>query len=274
LNWAITANLRPLKKKSLLGQLILVALGVQLLFFTSFICLQLPTATQRNLEHYGISVAQEFVPYLPETWQDRAVGAMPELNEVQPETRFSPYVPMVPVAVFVGYILGVPLGSMAALIYFVLGLAGPYLGILPFAAGGGLDYYRQPGFGYLFGLIFGSWFAGRITMRATTSMRQILAVTGGVILVHLLGLFYLTGSSLSVLLIEGETAYLRWQPWLFEQIRNLSWYALPYDVLFSLLLIGVGAPFRWLVATLTAPDIAMRRSKPNWDRKLEQASVS
>lgn len=274
MNWAITANLRPLKKKSLLGQLILVALGVQLLFFTSFICLQLPTATQRNLEPYALSVAQNIVPYLPEAWQDKAVSYWPELNEVQPETRFSPYVPLVPVAIFVGYILGVPLGSLAALIYFVIGLVGPFFGIMPFAGGGGMDYYRQPSFGYLFAMIFGAWFAGRITMRATTSMRQIFAVTGGVTLVHLIGLLYLTGSCLSVLLIEGETAYLRWQPWLFEQIRNLSWYALPYDVLFSLLLIGVGAPFRWLVATLTAPDIAARRTKPNWDRKLEQASVS
>jgi hypothetical protein len=89
------------------------------------------------------------------------------------------------------------------------------------------------------------------------------------LILHLFGLIYLVGSSLGVLLFEGEAAYLTWQPWLAESIRNYSWYALPYDALFGLALIGIGFPFRWLTSVLTAPDIAMK-SRPKWDGKLEE----
>jgi hypothetical protein len=37
----------------------------------------------------------------------------------------------------------------------------------------------------------------------------------------------------------------------------LSWYTLPYDFICSLILIGLGFPFRWLVNVLVAPDIAV-----------------
>ncbi|HMP51291.1 MAG TPA: hypothetical protein PKD05_07015, partial [Candidatus Melainabacteria bacterium] len=42
-------------------------------------------------------------------------------------------------------------------------------------------------------------------------------------------------------------------PWIFQYIRNLTWYSLPYDVIFAFLLVGLAFPLRWLVKTLTVP---------------------
>lgn len=231
--------------------------------------MDLPTATHRNLARFTNLTIQRSIAYLPAGWQEEILLHYPVLRERVPEVRYSPYVPVAPACIFVGYVLGLPLGFIATALFTVVGLVGPYIGFMPLAAGGGLEYYRQPTFGYLLGLILAAWFAGRITLSANNSLRQIVVVLGGLLILHMVGLLYLVGSSLGVLVFEGEAAYLRWQPWLGETIRNLSWYALPYDALFSLALIGIGFPFRWLTGVLIAPDIAMR-PKPRWDGKLEE----
>ncbi len=66
----------------------------------------------------------------------------------------------------------------------------------PFASGGGLDYYSQPGFGYL-------------------SVRQVGALIGGLLTVHSIGLLYLMGSALVFSLLEGA-ARPEWLPWGFR----------------------------------------------------------
>lgn len=261
-----------MRRKSLIGQLVLVLLGMQLLLFSSFTCFELPTATQRNLARYTNLTIQRALVYMPPQWQHEVTSRFPVLLKPVGEIRYSPYVPMAPMAVFVGYILGLPLGFFAAIGFILVGVLGPYVGLLPLAAGGGVEYYRQPTFGYLVGMILSAWFAGRVTLSANNSLRQIVVVLGGLLILHVIGLAYLVGSSLGVLLFEGEASYLKWQPWLAESIRNLSWYALPYDALFSLALVGLGFPFRWLTSVLTAPDIA-QRPKPKWDGKLEEQAT-
>jgi biotin transporter BioY len=263
-------NLRRLKRKSILGQLVVLGLGIQLLFLGSFANVPLPTATRGNLERFAHTLANRELPQLPAAWQSAINERFPALRTAREPARFTPYVPLVPLSVLVGYVLGVPLGFFAGVAYCVLGLIGPAFGVLPLAAGGGSDYYRQAGFGYLLGIVLSCWFAGRVTCQRRTSLAQMLAALGGVLMVHAVGLLYLVGSSLVVLLCQGDEAYLAWQPWLAEQIRNLSWYPLPWDCLLSILAVGVGAPLRWLVGLLTAPDMSAK-TKPGVANQLEQA---
>lgn len=264
MQWAVSGNIRRLKRKSAIGQAVLLILGVELLLFASFTCLQLPVPTQRNLERFATTSTQRAIECFPARWQDEISHRAPSLMAPVAAVRYNGYVPIVPVAIFIGYTLGVPLGISATAAFLLLGIIGPVLGVLPLASGGGLEYWRQPTFGYLLGIIGASWFAGRITTTTNNSLRQVAAVAGGLIITHAVGLLYLFGASLGLLLFQGDGAYLKWQPWLFESVRNLSWYTLPYDGLFSIGLIGIGFPFRWLVATLTAPDIAMR-PKQKWE---------
>jgi biotin transporter BioY len=277
-HWTLTGNVRRLRRKSLIGQLVLFLLGVELMLFASFTCFDLPTATRTNLARWTNTSIQEGLVYFPQRWQREVTDSFPVLNLRMPEVRYSPYVPMAPAVLFLGYVFGLPLGFLATLAFVVLGLIGPHIGFLPLAAGGGLEYYRQPTFGYLIGMVLAAWFAGRVTMTENNSLRQIVVVLGGLLILHVAGLTYLVGSSLGILLFEGEAAYLHWQPWLAESIRNYSWYswyALPYDALFSLAAIGLAFPFRWLTSVLTAPDIAMR-SRPRWneERLEEQEQVT
>lgn len=270
MQWSVAGNVRRIKRKSAIGQAVLLLLGVELLIFAAFTCLQLAVPTQHNIERYTLTSVQHGLTYLSPHWQQEICHRYALLLAPVNAVRFSAYVPLVPVAIFIGYICGSSLGLECAAIFLLLGLIGPYLGFLPLAAGGGFDYWRQPTFGYLIGLIGASWFAGRVTEGCANSLRQLLAAAGGVIITHACGLLYLFGASLSLLLFQGDNAYLTWQPWLFESARNLSWYTLPYDALLSVGLIGCGFPFRWLVKMLTAPDIAMK-PKPKWDGALEQS---
>ena len=261
-------NLRSLKRKSFLGQLVVTLLSCELLFFASFISLQLPTPTQHNLERYTQQVSAKMVSHLPEQWKSRVEQSNPVLKEATKEVRFSSYVPLLPVAITLAYTLGLPLALFAPVIYLFLGLIGPRLGLFPFAAGGGFEYFQEPGFPYLVGIVFGSAFAAWITPDERKSWRQLVSSFGGITITHLIGLTIVFGTSIAVLLFEGESSYLHYQPFLSEQIRNLSWYCLPYDLLFATMLIALSFPVRWLFTTLTAPDIA-NRHRPSVESQLE-----
>lgn len=244
------------RKQSLIGQLAVVLVGVQIMFFGSFVSLNLPTATQRNLMAYLHNEQMEAYCMLPYKWREKLAERFGYLEGTAKDVRESLYVPLIPLAIFLGYVLGASLGTVAVALYLVLGLFAPATGIYPLACGGGLDYYNQPGFGYLLGAIAAAWCAGRATAKRRTSFRQSLAVLSGLLSAHLAGLTYLFGACLISLVSDGAHHFPQWRPWVFEQARNLTWYSLPYDVLFSFLLIGLGFPCRWLVKTLTAPDIA------------------
>lgn len=261
-------NLRSLKKKSFLGQLVVTLLSCELLFFASFISLSLPTPTQHNLERYVHQVSAKLLTYAPEKWRTNIEQTFPSVKERTQEVRFSSYVPLLPVAITMAYTLGLPLALFAPVIYLLLGLIGPRLGLFPFAAGGGFEYFQEPGFPYLVGIVFGSAFAAWITPDERKSWRQLLSSFGGITITHLIGLSIVFGASIAVLLFEGEASYLHYQPFLSEQIRNLSWYCLPYDLLFATMLIALSFPLRWLFATLTSPDIA-HRHKPSVEAQLE-----
>lgn len=259
----------------------IVLLGLELLLFGSFVSIPLPTATSRNLQAFSHEATAGYIKGLPAQWQEQVRNKLPTLAATvdapaQP-VRYTGYIPIIPLAVLTGYVLSIPLAPAATVCWVILGLAGPPLGLFLFASGGGPDYWKEPGFGYLVGMIAAAWFAGRIVPLERKSWRQITAAVGGVLLTHAMGLCWLLGSSIIILLMEGDATYYKWQPYLGEQIRNLSWYQLPYDLFFSLLLISLAFPLRWLTAILTAPDIASKnrnRPKQPLENQLELISQS
>ncbi|MBX9687775.1 MAG: biotin transporter BioY [Candidatus Obscuribacterales bacterium] len=267
-------NLRNLRKRSFLGQIVVTLLSLEILFFASFCSISLPVPTHKNLERYLLRCEIQMASYLPPLWKDRAEKQFPVLAQAQPEVRFSSYVPILPASLAVAYVLGMPLSVIACSIHFILGSLGSAQSLYLFAGGGGTNYWREPGFGYLVGIICSAWFAAAITPdEERKSWRQLLAASGGVLICHLLGLSWVFGSSISVLLFEGETAYLQFQPWLAEQIRNLSWYTLPYDLLLATILIALSFPLRWLFTILTSPDIA-NKHRPSVETQLETLQES
>lgn len=267
-----TRNLRSLRKRSFLGQLVVTLLSLEMLFFASFISIPLPTPTQKNLQKYIQNSARDLIntactlnPAMKPVLEEN----LPFLKDEAQQVRTGSYVPLIPVAVALGYVLGSPLALLVTAIYLLVGLLAPQDGIYLFASGGGTSYVYEPGFGYVIGIICGAWFAAFISPdEERKSWRQLVASTAGVLIAHLIGLGTVFGSSIAVLLFEGEQAYLRYQPWLSEQIRNLSWYSMPYDLLFATMMIALLFPLRILFTMLMSPDIS-NKQRPKVESQLE-----
>ncbi len=253
------SQVHRIKRKSIVGQVVLVWLGLEVLFFAAFAAFDLPTPTAHNISCFATSRVQSGLSRLPETVQQRVIKALPKLGQPVPDSRSNLYVPLAPAAIFIGYTLGWPLGTVAALSYFLLGLAGPLIHIHPFAAGGGSNYYLQPGFGYLLGMILSTSVVGLITAERRSSLSQALGLIGGLVTIHAVGLAYMLGTCLFFALFDDPHNSPVWSQWVFEQARNLTWYSLPYDFIFGLMGIGIGFPIRWLANTLIAPDIAFKK---------------
>jgi biotin transporter BioY len=264
-----------LKRKSYVAQLVLILLGVELLFLSSFTAFNLPTATAHNWQRYLVRELHKFYCHLPQQWQTKLqLECSDQLSTIiSPDSdtlnnlRYSLYVPQAPAAIFLGYVLGWPLAVIASAIYILLGLFGPLVKIYPFACGSGIDYYLQPGFGYLLGMIIAAACVGYISQGNRTSTRQLVSLLAGLLCIHGIGLAYMIGIGLFDTIYNPGGAQLPWSTWLSQEARNLSWYALPYDFIFSLALIGLGFPLRWLAITLTAPDLTLQND-PIQDKNL------
>jgi biotin transporter BioY len=260
-----------IKRKSIVGQCVLVMIALQIMLLSSFVSLTLPTATGHNLLNYGRVQVQSLVAVTPQLWQTRINRALPELNKPVNKLRYDAYTPEAPVAFLLGYVFGFPIATIAVAIFAVSGLVGPLFGVYLFASGGGLDYWNQPGFGYILGMIAASLVVAKITKGPRTSLRQSLGLVAGVITLHLFGIVYVLGCSLGCAFFDAGVGGPNWLPWVFEQIRNLSWYAMPYDAIFGLVLIGLGFPLRSLVGMLTAPDIELKsRADVKAQRQIEE----
>jgi len=254
-------SITRLKRKSFVAQSVLVLLGVELLFLAGFTAFSFPTATARNLHIYSTAKAQLIYSKLSRKikrqWESMVPYMVPAEESRLPKIRYSLYVPQAPAAIFLGYILGWPMAFIAALAYLILGLIGPFFNLYPFASGIGINYYLQPGFGYLIGMVVATACVGWVSRGERKSLSQVLSLFAGLLCIHGIGLAYLIGICLFGAVHEVTGEQLSWSGWLFEEARNLTWYALPYDLTFSLAAIGIGFPFRWLVNILTAPDIGL-----------------
>jgi biotin transporter BioY len=248
------------KGKSFVAQLVLVLLGIELLFLSGFTALNLPTATNHNLQTYILTQSSKFYSKFSRKFKRTCEASIPHMIPPDltslPPVRYSLYVPQAPMAIFLGYVLGWPLAVFALTGYIILGLVGPFFKLYVFAAGTGINYYLQPGFGYLIGMILASACVGWLSRGERKSLNQLLSLFIGLLCIHVIGLAYLVGIYLFGAVHEITGQHLVWSAWVFEEARNLSWYALPYDLIFGLALIGIAFPFRWLVSILTAPDIA------------------
>jgi biotin transport system substrate-specific component len=89
----------------------------------------------------------------------------------------------------VGCLGGKNAAAMSQIAYLALGLT-----VLPvFSEGGGLDYLKEPTFGYLLGFIPGGWICGFLAFKALPKL-ELLAFSClcGLLTVHSMGLIYLT----------------------------------------------------------------------------------
>ena len=116
---------------------------------------------------------------------------------------------------FTGIVLGPVFGALTLLIYLLLGLAG-----LPvFAGGGGIDYFKEPTFGYLLSLPGAAYLAGWLFEQN----KKLLTVVLPAAFIHLCGILYM------LVFMPG---------WL-----DIGWYMsfsmIGYDYIFSLLLLPV-----------------------------------
>lgn len=262
------------KRKSLLGQAVLILTGIQLLFLAAFVTVELPTATQDNIANYLQTLSCQFYHSLPTDWAHQLKHYFAGIDREPGLVRYSSYCFLAPTAVFLGYVCGPVIALVSSLSFLVLGFLGPYLGIFPLSAGGGLGYYKEPGFGYLIGFVFAAWLSGIISANRRTSVSQLLAIAASLVTLHITGIAYLFAAYLAIYLVEGSKELLAWQPWIFEYIRNLSWYSLPYDMVFSILLVGLGFPFRWLNTTLLTTEVNSRvRGVKDSIRELDERPV-
>lgn len=224
----------------------------------------------RNLERFAHRLEIDFVAQLPPVWRERILERFEVLSEPAQEVRFSRYMPVLPVAITLAYVQGLPLALISCSAFLLMGFLGPNQGLYLFAGGPGGSYWREPGFGYLLGIMAGAWFSAWISQgEERKSWRQLLSALGGIGIIHIAGLATMVAISFCVLLFEGESAFLQFRPWLGEQIRNLSWYALPYDALFATILVGLSFPLRWLFSALTSPDIA-HKHRPSVGAQLDE----
>lgn len=255
------------RRKSFLSQFVLVLVGTQLAFFGSFTSLNLPTATGSNLLNAAHIEVRKLALLLPEQAQEKIRQYAPSVF-VEPKTpRYSNYTPMAPAAVLAGYVLGPRLALCAMALFLGIGMLGPWLGIYPLAAGGGVKYFLEPGFGYILGMVAASFVSGFLTLNKRTSLSQLLGIVLGLAALHLTGIVYLIGTYLYCYIFEGSKTYLEWQPFMFQYLRNLSWYAIPYDFAFAFLAVGIAFPFRWLVNNLTSTDAGQPPKRMKYNRK-------
>ncbi|MDX2097494.1 MAG: biotin transporter BioY [Leptolyngbyaceae cyanobacterium bins.59] len=88
----------------------------------------------------------------------------------------------------VGCMGGKNAGVLSQIAYLVLGL----MGFPVFTNGGGLDYYKEPTFGYLIGFLPGAWVCGTLAFLAPPRLESLgFSSLCGLAVVHLTGIAYL-----------------------------------------------------------------------------------
>ncbi len=152
-----------------------------------------------------------------------------DINEI---TTMYYYIPQIPLVIFAGALLGPRLGLFAVLLYISAGLFGCQV----FASGGGLEYIKQNGFGYILGYILGVTLVGHCLNGVKFNLKQyMIASLTGVLAIHLVGILYLIG-----MIIINTQNILE----LFGWIWALSGIQLPYDLLLSFIAISIVIPVR------------------------------
>jgi biotin transport system substrate-specific component len=98
---------------------------------------------------------------------------------------------------FVGCMGGRNAGVISQVAYLLLGLANFQF----FAQGGGLNYLREPMFGYLLGFLPGAWICGYLAFRSPPKLEWLaICCLSGLATIHAMGILYLwSGYSLNLI---------------------------------------------------------------------------
>lgn len=114
-----------------------------------------------------------------------------------------------------GIILGPKMGFITLILYLLIGL----IGFPIFASGGGVDYYKEPTFGYLISLPLNAFLSGWLYEKD----KKFSSAFVPIILTHLCGIIYL-------LIFNQNFLDVAW---------HLSFSMISYDLIFTLLLLPV-----------------------------------
>lgn len=262
---------RPLKRrkrKSLVGQSVLVLTSLFFMIVTAFTVIQVPICNVDNLVNFCQAKVYHLIYLLPENWIVLINQYAPVLVQEPKEYAITSYSLLAPFSIFLGYVLGPWLGVVAVAMFLCLGAFGPVFGFFPLAHGGGTEYFLEPTFGYLVGLLMASFVAGFVTQEKRTSLSQLLAVFLGLACIHISGVLYLFGTYLFFYLVEGSKNYLDWQPWIFQYVRNLTGNSLLYDSIFGIMFVGISFQLRWLVQRLTIPYNSESKNRTSYSRSM------
>ena len=164
-----------------------------------------------------------------------------EMGEFVFKSVSNPYVPQIPVVLFIAAILGPWFGFLTMLLYLLVGFF-----IWPvFALGGGLDYIKSGLFGYILGYIFAMIPVGRILEKKYNLKGIILATIIGVLTVHICGMLYCV---LLALLKVVSFSYVS------SAIHSLGGIKTFYDIIISFIFLLLAIPAKMVLW------IAMRSS--------------
>ena len=153
----------------------------------------------------------------------------------------NPYVPQIPVVLFIAAILGPVFGFLTILLYLIIGFF-----LWPvFALGGGLSYIKSGLFGYILGYIFAVVPVGKILEKKYNLKNIILATIAGVLTIHLCGMFY---CMLLALLKIVSFSYVS------SAIHSLGGIKTFYDIIISFVFLLIAIPVKMVLW------IAMRSS--------------
>lgn len=166
------------------------------------------------------------------------------LNALTERMDWMGYTFQLPVALFIGAFLGPFLGSASVLLF----LAGGLLVFPVFANGGGLNYVLEPGFGYLLGMLAMAYLNGKTFHKVfqkqeaqSRSLKLLAVAVSSVLLVHFIGLLYMTG-----LTVAGQLPWSDWTGWALR----LGAEPIAYDLAATALLLSLVRQLRlclWMV---------------------------
>lgn len=143
-----------------------ISIGTIVICFLCLLFLIVATFTQLNITH---------------VWP--SYNELGEWNLINVEY---PYVPQIPVVIFIAALLGPGFGLAVILMYLIMGFF-----IWPvFALGGGLDYIKSGLFGYILGYIFAVIPVGKILQKNYSLKNITIATLVGVLTVHICGAIY------------------------------------------------------------------------------------
>lgn len=145
------------------------------------------------------------------------------------------YIPQIPIALFIGALLGYRFGILAILAYIAIGL----LGVPVFGMGGGIKYILQPTFGYILGFIFGAFFVAKNLENNRSPLAIILSSIIGVLLIHTIGILYLV--LISVFFQHEPIATVLGWIWILTGVQLI------YDLVISIFAVALARPIRALL---------------------------